>query len=317
MAIPWMPAFGGLSKITRSFSHCDAVFDPTVCDPLNNADLTLILNVGLQQVNPAGGAATGSFNDSDSNPVPIKRWTNGAWNHWKKNFRETAQRFWHGRFWLVNNFPSYLVQLHHGILYRHNVWCRFRLNVSDALPGGSYHHTIQVVRVDPSSSFRSHWTLYSTNDTRFETLGYDSKGKAIQQKSHVHEIGHLLGMDHSSVGHFSCLPSGDTNQTACYGVNDRDKYSVMGTGMRRYPEHAYPWRKAMADISGAGTVRELPTVRLAKEVAGALAAISGTTPGPVPAMDWEPKQKRHYPRTWDEAQRGIAITKRPTRNMGP
>jgi len=107
------------------------------------------------------------------------------------------------------------------------------------------------------------------------------------QRAHVHEVGHLLGLSHVDVGKRHCLAAGNTNEAPCYGVTDRDKNSVMGQGMQLRDEHANPWRRAIACISGKGN------------------AITKT--------DWRAKSIRHYPRTFSEVIANASTTTLPKR----
>lgn len=276
-------------KIGMSFPDYEAELDTDPCDAYNNAELTLTLRLGFRQINPAGGAQSGTYNDYGDASAPsrkIVKWTPGAWSYWKTEFVKSAQRFWHGKFWLVNNFAR-LEYEDKGVKYRPNIWCRFKLIGADA-DTGIYHHVIEVVRLDKSETwFGSHSTLYDSLDTRSVQKGTASDGKPIMQRAHVHEVGHLLGLDHVDVGKPHCPAGSNTNAAACYGASDQDKQSVMGQGMQLRKKHADPWRRAMIGFEGCGNAAN-PT-------------------------DWEAKLERHYPRTLAEAAALKAITVRPRR----
>lgn len=263
--------------------------DSDVCDAYNNANLTITLKVGFRQVNPAGGNAEGTYHDYGDATEPTRKiikWTPGSWNSWKHEFVKSAEKFWHGKFWLVNNFATLEYEAK-SVTFRPNLWCRFKLTGGDASLGG-HNHTIDVVRLHRSEDwFGSHSTLYDSKDTRSVEKGTDSAGKPIMQRAHVHEIGHLIGLDHVDVGKAACTAAGDDNASICYGVTDVDKNSAMGAGMSLRTKQADPWRKAAAQLTGKGSE-----------------AI---------ATDWTAKLQRHYPRTPAEVTANAAVTRRPLR----
>lgn len=130
------------------------------------------------------------------------------------------------------------------------------------------------------------------------------------QRAHVHEVGHLLGLDHVDVGKPHCSSSGDTNAAACYGVADDDMKAVMGSGMQLRAENAYPWREALRSFA------------LADLITAAFNPLPGFVPRPTLQMPitslfsvWPAKMQRHYPRTAAEVQAGKMITVRPSRKV--
>ncbi|WLQ15795.1 hypothetical protein O5O45_07700 [Hahella aquimaris] len=277
-------------KKTIKKSSWDAVIDTDICDAYNNADLTIQLRLGFKQINPSGGAATGTYNDygdKSATARKIVKWSSSEWLSWKANFVSSAKNFWHGKFWLVNNFSEF-EYVDAGIKYLPNIWCRLELYGDDYSPAKKFHHVIEVVRLDKSETwFGSHSKLYDSLDTNSVQKGTDSKGNPIMQRAHVHEIGHLLGLGHVDIGKKHCPSSGNTNLGPCYGVADTDKYSVMGQGMELRDRHANPWRRAIIDFTKKGNMTN--------------------------AADWAPKRKRHYPRTLPEAASNAHITVKPKR----
>lgn len=275
-------------KKTLKTPSWDAILDTEMCDPYNNAELTIQLRVGFKQINPSGRAANGvypDYGDPTEKPRKIVKWSPADWVKWKGDFVRSAQRYWSGKFWLINDFSA-LEYEKSGVKYFPNVWCRFQLVSVDPLVGMP-HHTIDVVKLDKTEKwFGSHSTLYDNLDSRSIQKGWDSNGKAIMQRAHVHEIGHLLGLGHVDIGKSHC-PNANTNATPCYGVSDSDKNDVMGSGMIIKPHHATPWRRAITQATKKGTV----------------GAVS----------DWEAKKVRHYPRTTAEVAANATITKKPNR----
>lgn len=258
----------------------DVSLDTSLCSERSNAVLTLTLRLGFKQINPPAGEMQGTYHDyGDANEPArmITRWNTSEWAAWKKDFVASAQDYWDGKFWLLNNFPlpgpdglglNYTIR---GERYVANIDCRMRLVAGEDGKGGN-HHEIEVVHLHPSSRwFGSNAVLYDSNDTRENKKGVDSKGADILQKAHVHEVGHLLGLDHVDVDKAACKNEKNNNASVCYGVKDEDMYSVMGKGMHLRPEHAVPWRKAMVLMTGFGSVQV--------------------------STDWQPKLMRIYPRT--------------------
>ena len=220
-----------------TFQRFDAELNTDCCDPYNNAELTLTLRMGFRQINPAGGANAGTYPDARRLSRKIIRWTPAAWSSWIKKFVSSAQSFWTGKFWLINDSFSF-PHTNRGVIYFPNVWCRLNLVGNEATVSGN-HHTIDVVHLDPSEPFfGSHVTLYDSKDIDSIHKKTTSTGNKVMQRAHVHELGHLLGLNHVDVGKPHCPASGDTNASACYGVSDHDMQSVMGSGMQLRPEHA-------------------------------------------------------------------------------
>jgi hypothetical protein len=127
------------------------------------------------------------------------------------------------------------------------------------------------------------------------------------QRAHVHEVGHLLGLDHVDVGKPHCPASGDTNAGDCYGVADNDMVSVMGSGMQLRLENAYPWRESL---------RYFALEELASTILNPVSLLfRGSLSAPVASLTavWPAKKQRHYPRTEVELKAGTAITSRPAR----
>ena len=120
--------------------------------------------------------------------------------------------------------------------------------------------------------FQSHSGLYDHRDITPVPQAHGSK-----KKTHVHEVGHLLGLPHVGVdgpigiGWAKCLINvavgGSTNDSVCYGASPEEKRDIMGSGSIIRAWHAAPWQEAIGKFSG-----------LAKNM-------------------WRAETRRHYPRS--------------------
>jgi hypothetical protein len=295
------------------FAKFDAILNTDVCDARNNADLTLRLRLGFRQVNPTGGAATGTHNDygrATGTPRKIVKWTDAEWKQWKANFVSSAQRFWDQKFWLSNNF-GFFGYVAANQAYFPNFFCRMELLGSDSTVG-THHHVIDVVRLDKSETwFGSHSTLYDSLDTTSVQKATDQKGKPIMQRAHVHEVGHLLGLGHVDIGKAHCPATGNTNASSCYGIADVDKHSVMGAGMRLDPEHADPWMKAAEAFIAQEFVSEaLKPIAVFAPVLGSPSSKVPRPTVPLVRARLTAHMKRIYPRTKQEVEKGTNVTSR-------
>ena len=297
-------------KKTIKFAKFDALLNTDSCDAQTNADLTLTMNLGFRQINPPAGAASGMYNDyGDVNDPARKiiRWTDASWATWKANFITTAQDFWNGKFWLLNDSGCFSYKVL-GTTFVPNIYCRMAITANEAGAAG-VHHTIDVVRLDPTESwFGSHSTLYDSKDTNSVKKATDSAGKKVMQRAHVHEVGHLLGLGHVDIGKAHCPANGNTNAGACYGVADADMNSVMGSGMKLLIDHAAPWRTAIRSFA-------VEEVVLGNTMAEALMVpVSAIFFMPTSLLaSWPARMRRTYPRTSAEAALGTEITSRIAR----
>ena len=287
-----------IKKISRS--SWDACLDTRMCDKYNNAELTLTLKIAMKQINPNYGALNGlypNYGRTGETEKKINQWKPSQWASWKYSFATSAQNFLNGKFWLVNNYRllqySYKIptsSANHVIeeTYTPNIWCKLKIDVRDAEFSTDHHHLIEVVKLDSSETFfGSHSNLFDNLDLNLTPKRRDSCGDRIMQRGHVHEVGHLGGLGHVNEGKPSCPKGSDTNASKCYGVDDEDLYSVMGSGMQLRKKQADPWREAIIALLKRG-VKSNPS-------------------------DWEGKLKRHYPRTRAEILLNKAITIRPHR----
>ncbi|MEZ5367260.1 MAG: hypothetical protein R2748_34205 [Bryobacterales bacterium] len=217
----------------------DADLNPDGRNATTNADLTLYIRVNFQKIEPTATVTT--YNDADGTAVPIQSWGASEWSGWKRRFVTDCQRRWNGKFWLRT--PTTYSRLNwpeSSPTHRCNLYCRFEISEQSNADGA--HAVIPVVKVSRRNFFRSHMLLYSSNDLRMERL---TRGSNFF--THVHEIGHLIGLDHPGTGLPGCV---DGDESACYAAADGDDRGTMGRGSQPRPTHAEPWRKAAATLTG-------------------------------------------------------------------
>ncbi len=217
----------------------DADLNPDVRNRTTNADLTVYIRINFQKVDPTPAATT--YADYDGTAVPILTWRTSEFAAWKRRFLTDCQRKWSGKFWLRTptsynslNWPE------SDPTHRCNLYCRFEISEQSDSQGA--HAVIPVVKVARSQYFRSHMLLYDSND-----LGRQRRTRGSNFFTHVHEIGHLIGLNHPGTGTAHCTTGGEA---ACYAAPDGDDRGTMGRGSEPRASDAEPWRKAAEALTG-------------------------------------------------------------------
>lgn len=176
---------------------------------------------------------------------------------------EQVERCVVGGFWCSTDTQTYreAVTIRRGLLRRPNLNCRFRLELADS--ASVAHKTIDVyyithrrsggqwIRTRPGrlTEFRSDDSTYSSSDLMLEEMEFE--GHRLTFQTHIHEIGHALGLDHSGVPRHEpqCIQAIDTsadssNDAVCYGTTLESAGNVMGMGMNLSWHDSLPWRYA-------------------------------------------------------------------------
>ncbi len=229
----------------RDYDNLESQVDHTKINPNYNVDLTLSLRLFLDKV-PAG-----STPDHDGTSFTTEEWKDKDWTTFVNSFQAQGQQFWHGKFWLKTPADYALFDKN---AYRHNVYCRFRLQIVQS--AAKAHKTIKVARLTVpkgkswnSGTFRSNDSLYDHFDIGWSA--YKRGGKTYYQQTFLHEIGHALGLPHIAViTQNAACSAANTNSDNCYGVTPSERADIMGFGHQLTDRDALPWIKRIAVHTG-------------------------------------------------------------------
>lgn len=244
--------------------------------PGQNCKLRITLRMFYHQINPPQitaammrivcahlnvpipvSAVAGWYPDANNSPQLIRNWTSPEWNTFTSTLLSQAQK-WDGQYWLVppNEFSLFDVVDQRGSRFRPNVKCEFKLELAPSKYGA--HRTIDVVNLATHNFFRSHATLYDSDDI--------IPSGSLNQLAGAHETGHALGLSHVAairnrpncgfaillaqnnlpfdpVSYPQASYGGGINSSVCYGdpTYPADANNIMGAGMDFDPEDAQPW----------------------------------------------------------------------------
>lgn len=164
-------------------------------------------------------------------------------------------------------------------MVRPNIECRFEINLTD-IDLLDFAHTIYVnyivskisngkdvkIKEGEPSGFRSSAHNYSQSDIELierkyivesQTPLYSITTFKIPYKVILHEVGHLMGLEHIGVanGELLCKAEIDkdeikgSNKNICYGATLESFSDVMGGGMSLSVTDAMPWQRAISILT--------------------------------------------------------------------
>ncbi len=229
---------------------------------LQDAYLYFVLNVYLHRFQPS--APGFRYLDATGGATLVDPWTDVGWHTFQADFRRVVTRGWNNHFWLMTPSNYHDLDWPQGTpTHRLNVKCGLELSLATH----QSHNVMYIDCVNAQSFFRSSMTRQRF---RGELDHVDAAAAPVTatptQTTVLHEVGHLLGLDHVAQHAAACVPPTPTQPAvaACYGTTVWQRGDLMGMGNRVEQWHAGPWKNRIRYHTGVGgwTVslnREPPT----------------------------------------------------------
>jgi hypothetical protein len=213
-----------------------------------NADLVFILSVHLNRYDPD---SSGLYADDNGGVTQIQRWTDAEWQAFRQGFWRTVTNYWNNRFWLIPPDGYEELDWPAGFgTHRPNVKCGLKLSVHQTPEHARI--AINCVRPIGDGGFRSSMSARSgeLDIADLDPLQRQATATETQTQTVVlHEVGHLLGLDHVSPNAAACTAA---NAPGCYGTTAWQRGDLMGWGQRLEPWHSWPWRDRIRYHTGRG-----------------------------------------------------------------
>lgn len=218
-----------------------------------NADLNFILSIYLNRVEPD---SSGLYADETGGVVQILRWEDHQWEEFRRSFWRNVRGFFRERFWLVpprgyaeldwpDAHPTHRPNVKCGLtLWLHDRPEHARIGINCVNPVPGQWITSNMGREDRLGELNAEDVMPQINEVK---PGYP---EVHVQETAMHEMGHLLGLDHVAFGHAQCTEDG--NGAACYGVKAWQRDDLMGLGSRVELWHSWPWRNRIRYHTGVG-----------------------------------------------------------------
>ncbi|MFD2936785.1 hypothetical protein [Spirosoma flavum] len=180
--------------------------------------------------------------------VNLQTWSDGEWTSFRQRFASTIERFWNHKLVLMPTQPWYAYSDPWSVnrIDPSRIGCSLSIQVVDTPAGNPVHFRFGCVKT--SDSFRS----YASPEWRSGMLSQvdlnqQPSWRSISFKDHfhmvrfqqitaVHEIGHVLMLNH---------PRGPGGEEWAYGTTYEEHSSIMGAGDVVSATMARPWQQTL------------------------------------------------------------------------